>query len=244
MVHEQQLRQQPASRVYLIEYDPAMRQSLTRLVESIGFPAIAFEKADLFFKNYAADRPACLVSNVRVRHRRGIETLEEIRRLRMPTPVIFVTDIEDVDLAVEAMQLGAVGFLPQPIKPKKFLDLVSKAARFAIEFDRFQAEFGQVEQLFARLSEREQQVMAKLLDGEEADSIANVLHISRKTVDFHRRNLFEKLGAANTAALSRLYWQHTYARVWLDSALAYPAWELPTQLPLPLDVDARSHPSV
>lgn len=235
MAHEQQHGQQSAPLVYVVDNDPSVRQAHCQLIESIRLRAIEFDSADLFLENYDAHHPACLVSNIRLRHGSGIETLRRIRRTRMPVPVIFVTERADVGQAVEAMQLGAVGFLLQPLNSQRFLELVGSATRIAAELTRTQSEFDRGEQLFARLSERERQVMAKLLEGESADSIAKTLHISRKTIDFHRRNLFEKLGTANTAALSRLYWQHAYARVWLDATLANPARQLPNQLGLPAE---------
>jgi len=231
MAHEQQ----PAPLVYVVDDAPSVRLAHCQLVESIRLRAIAFDNTELFLENYDAHHPACLVLNIRLRHGSGIETLRYIRRARMPVPVIFVTERAKVGQAVEAMQLGAVGFVLQPLNSQRFLELVDSATRIAVELTRTQSEFDRGEQLLARLSERERQVMAKLLEGESADSIAKTLHISRKTIDFHRRNLFEKLGTANTAALSRLYWQHTYARVRLDATLAYPARQLPSQLGLPAE---------
>ncbi|SUA57348.1 Transcriptional regulatory protein fixJ [Oligella ureolytica] len=134
----------------------------------------------------------------------GMELQLKLNELGWLTPIIFLTGHGDIEMAVQAMKLGAYGFLSKPFKDQVLLDEVAAAARFAQQIkDNLQRKQA-AEEILARLSPRETQVANLLARGQSNRLIAQQLDISEKTVHIHRQNIMEKAAISSAAELAHL----------------------------------------
>jgi len=189
--------------VFVVDDNPGLRRSLQSLLEAAKFPVETFASAREFLERYDAQRPGCLVLDVRLRDENGLDLQEELRRRQMALPIIVMTGYGDVPTSVRAFKGGAIDFLQKPVPPKKLLERI----REALEIDRqARATAGQravVLDGIARLTPRERQVMDLLAFGHSSKEIGAMLKISVRTVEGHRRVVLRKMGVSSVAHLAR-----------------------------------------
>src|SRR6201989_1363006 len=118
-------------KVYVIDDDEAVRDSLNFLLDSSGFDVVLFENAQSFLDALPKLALGCVVSDVRMPGIDGIELLKRMKALHSPHPVIIMTGHGDVPLAVEAMKLGAVDFLEKPFEDDRLIAMIETAIRQA-----------------------------------------------------------------------------------------------------------------
>ncbi|HEX2558610.1 response regulator FixJ [Phenylobacterium sp.] len=189
--------------VHVIDDDPAMRESLTFLLDSAGLTAATYESAVEFLA--AGDpAPGCIVSDVRMPQMSGLELVRRLKERSVPHPVIMITGHGDVPLAVEAMKAGVVDFLEKPFDDEALLAAIraaiSSRGRQAEEEDerrRFHA-------LLEQLSPRETDVLRGIVAGKPNKVIAFDLGISPRTVEVYRANVMTKTGAGSLSELVRM----------------------------------------
>jgi FixJ family two-component response regulator len=190
------------STVFVVDDDPEFRESVSLLLESMKLNAEVFVSAEDFVANYDLDRGGCLVSDVRMPGMSGLELQKWMQDKQIKLPIILVTAHAEVPMAVEAMRAGAVDFIQKPYSPQQLLERVQQALR---EDERRRAEERADEatqRLLDTLTPREHEIMDLLLDGANAKEIGNRLKLSTKTVDFHRRNLLDKMGVDSLVGLA------------------------------------------
>lgn len=191
-------------KVYVIDDDPAMRDSLEFLLGAAGFDITLFESADGFLTALPGIDFGCVVSDVRMPGTDGIALLKQIKAAPRPLPVIVMTGHGDVPLAVEAMKLGAVDFLEKPFEDERLVAMIDEALK------RDAGEAGEREraaEIAARiesLSPRERQVMEGLVAGLSNKVIARDYDISPRTIEVYRANLMTKMQANSVSELVRL----------------------------------------
>lgn len=190
--------------VYIVEDDDAMRSSLLWLVESVELEAKVFASADAFLDSYTADRPGCLVLDVRMPRIGGFELQERLNDKGAPLPIIFISGHGDVPMSVRAMKKGAFDFVQKPYNPQSVLETIQAALRQGI--DRFQEHQVrlEVEGKLAQLSPREHSVLERVVEGKSSKVIGYELGISSKTVDVHRASIREKFAVTSVAKLIKL----------------------------------------
>ncbi len=190
--------------VYIVEDDDAMRSSLLWLVESVELKARAFASADEFLDSYTADRPGCLVLDVRMPRVGGFELQERLNDKGAPLPIIFISGHGDVPMSVRAMKKGAFDFIQKPYNPQSVLETIQAALRHGVErFKEHQVRLA-VEHKLAQLSPRERSVLERVVEGKSSKVIGHELGISSKTVDVHRASIREKFGVTSVARLIKL----------------------------------------
>jgi FixJ family two-component response regulator len=193
----------PDQRVYLVDDDEAMRDSLVWLLEAHGLPVEAYSSAEAFLDAYRDDLRGCLVLDVRMPGMSGLELYERLAARDSALPVIFVTGHGDVPMAVAALKKGAVDFIEKPFNDKDMLRLVEHC----LELDRARREERRAEadtqRRIATLTGREREVMDLVVLGRANKDIADELGISVKTVEVHRSRLMEKMAASSIAELVR-----------------------------------------
>ena len=190
------------NRVYVIDDDEALRDSLLFLLDSAGFEVTLFETAQQFLDALPALSFGCVVSDVRMPGIDGIELLKRLKGEHSAFPIVVMTGHGDVPLAVEAMKAGAIDFIEKPFDEQAILD----AVRAALERcgDEGDGDRAAVVGKLALLSERERQVLDGLISGHANKTIAHNLGISPRTVEVYRANLMAKMQAKSLSELIRM----------------------------------------
>jgi two-component system, LuxR family, response regulator FixJ len=191
-------------KVYVIDDDPAMRDSLNFLLGSAGFEVALFDSATAFLDVLPALDFGCVISDVRMP---GVDGLDLLRRLRTDLkklPVVIMTGHGDVSLAVEAMKLGAVDFLEKPFEDDRLVGMILASLRQDEDNAKIEAVTIDLVARIASLSPRERQVLDGLIAGRPNKLIARDFDISPRTIEVYRANVMTKMQAGSVSELVRL----------------------------------------
>jgi two-component system response regulator FixJ len=191
-------------KVYVIDDDDAMRDSLNFLLESTGFDVTLFDSALNFLDVFAELEFGCVVSDVRMPGLDGIELLKRMKIQHGAFPVVIMTGHGDVPLAVEAMKLGALDFLEKPFEDDRLITTIEMAIREAAPTAKSEALTQDIVARIATLSPRERQVMEGLIAGLSNKLIARDYDISPRTIEVYRANVMTKMQANSLSELVRL----------------------------------------
>ena len=193
----------PATLVYVVDDDEAMRDSLRWLLESTGYRVTAYSTAERFLSAYKPGVASCVVLDVRMPGLSGLELQQELNRRGEMLPIIFVTGHGDVPMAVDALKSGAFHFLEKPFKGERLLELVEQAAASGTPVEAERARRRCAAARLATLTLREREVMDLVVLGRKNRQIAETLGISVKTVEAHRAKAMEKMEVGSVAQLVR-----------------------------------------
>jgi FixJ family two-component response regulator len=199
----------PGQTIYIVDDDEAVRDALRMLLGTTGLRVETFASAAAFLKDYRPAQPGCLVLDVRMPGMSGLALQEELYKRRVRIPIVFLTGHADVPIAVRALKKGAFDFIEKPLDSQRLIVSVLNALRFDAE-QRMQAaqqasDSNPAAARLALLSEREREVLDRVMTGKQTRVIAEDLCISVKTVEFHRARIREKLGVASLAELFQLF---------------------------------------
>jgi two-component system response regulator FixJ len=194
-----------SGRVYVIDDDPAMRDSLDFLLSSAGFNVRLFDSAQTFLQALPDMEAGCVVTDIRMP---GIDGIELLRQLHSASsarklPVIIMTGHGDVRLAVEAMKLGALDFLEKPFEDERLVGMIETALLRNDSGSKNEAVTADISSRVASLTPRERQVMQGLVSGQSNKVIAKDYEISPRTVEVYRANVMTKMQAGNLSELVR-----------------------------------------
>lgn len=192
------------SKVYIVDDDDAVRDSLRWLVESVGLKVETFASANEFLDVCDSSFSGCLVSDVRMQGMSGLELQEQLNLKDIKLPIIFITGFGDIQMAVHAMQAGAVDFITKPFNDQELLDRIQHAIEKGEQAWEQQVHSNLIKSRYDLLTPREKEVMAKVVKGKLNKIIAADLNVSNKTVEAHRAKVMEKMQAANLAQLIRM----------------------------------------
>ena len=191
-------------KVYVIDDDEAMRDSLNFLLDSANFNVRLFESALKFLDALPGLEFGCVVSDVRMPGLDGIELLKRMKAGHSSFPIVIMTGHGDVPLAVEAMKLGAVDFLEKPFEDDRLVGMIEAAIRQADSSLKSGAVTQDIAARVASLSPRERQVMNGLIAGLSNKLIARDYDISPRTIEVYRANVMTKMQANSLSELVRL----------------------------------------
>ena len=190
--------------VHVVDDDAALRGALESLFESVGLATRAYGAASEFFNANVADKPGCIVIDIRLPDMSGLEFQARLTQLGFRLPVVMMTGYGDIPMTVRAMKRGAVDFLSKPFRDQDMLDAVMAA----IERDRQRRTADEdalrMRQRFETLSPREQQVMMLVTTGKMNKQVAGDLGVSEITIKLHRGAAMRKMGARTLADLVRM----------------------------------------
>jgi len=190
--------------VYIVDDDPSVRKATVRLFRTAGFNVESFRSADEFLEHPASDLPGCVILDLEMPGRSGIELQKELASRQIDLPIVFMTGHADVPTTVTAMKQGAVDFLPKPVEDDQLIETVSRA------IENYSAELIQksdVREFRIRLSlltRREHEVMMLVIEGLLNKQIAARLGVTEATVKAHRGRVMEKTEVESFAELVRL----------------------------------------
>ena len=194
----------PRGKVYVVDDDDAMRDSLAFLLGAADFHVVPFETARGFLDALSTLDLGCVVSDVRMPDIGGIELLKRLKARGSLFPVVIMTGHGDVPLAVEAMKLGAVDFVEKPFEDDRLIGMIETALTQAEPGLRSEAITVEIQSRIATLSPRERQVLDGLIAGLSNKLIAREYDISPRTIEVYRANVMTKMQVASLSELVRL----------------------------------------
>ena len=190
--------------VYVVDDDEAVRDSVQWLLEGQDFRVRCFESAEVFLARYDPREVACLIVDIRMDGMSGLELQDRLLERKSPLPIVFITGHGDVPLAVDTMKKGAMDFIQKPFKEDQLVPLVERMLEQARALFTEHQQAASRDALLAKLTGREAQVLERIVAGRLNKQIADDLGISIKTVEAHRANIMEKLGANTVADLLKI----------------------------------------
>ena len=190
--------------VYVVDDDEAVRDSLQWLLEGKGYRVHCYESAESFLSRFDARDVGCLIVDIRMEGMSGLELQEQLIERQSPLPIVFITGHGDVPMAVETMKKGAMDFIQKPFDEAQLLALVERMQAEAVGKFAHQQHQATRDALMSKLTGREAQVLERIVAGRLNKQIADDLGISIKTVEAHRANTMEKLGANTVADLLKI----------------------------------------
>lgn len=189
---------------YIVDDDPALRDALRMLLESVSIQSTGFSGAEELLCSGVLQetRPACLLTDVRMPGISGMTLLERLRESDIDIPTIVITAYGDIPMAVRAMKLGAVDFISKPLNPQVVIDLVQNTLNQAGSARQTDSDGDGLLRLYGTLTRREQQVFQMITSGHTNRMVAETLGISVRTAEFHRARVMKKMRVHNLADLT------------------------------------------
>ena len=192
--------------IHIVDDDADVRDGLAWLFDSRGYHAATWSGGDLFLEAVAplvADwGHAVVLLDIRMAPRSGLATFERLKQLGCPWPVLFLTGHGDVGMAVAAVKNGAWDFLEKPFQDNLLVDRVEQALAAASVQRTGDQQTQRLRAALASLSQREREVLDELIRGHYNKTIGEHLGITQRTVEFHRANIFTKLGVQSAIELA------------------------------------------
>lgn len=192
------------ARVNIVDDDAAVRDALHWLLQSRGVESVGWADPQAFLDWVQPDSRGCVLLDVRMPSMNGIELFDRLRSKGSHLPTIFLTGHGDVPMAVQAIKDGAFDFLEKPYDDNALVDKVLAALNYEAAQLAIEGKRSSVSQLLAQLTQREREVMERVLAGKLNKVIADELGIAMRTVEVHRARVFEKMNVRSAVELSRL----------------------------------------
>jgi FixJ family two-component response regulator len=191
-------------RVFLVDDDAAVRRGLTRLLRAVGLEVASFPSADALLLALDGQEPACVVADLRMPGRTGLDLQDELARRGLDLPLLFISGHADVTSSVRAMKRGAVDFLEKPLADGELIDAVQRALTAYRERQAARREKETLAARLARLTPREREVFALVASGLLNKQVGYELGTTEKTIKVHRARVMEKMEADSLADLVRM----------------------------------------
>ena len=180
--------------IHLIEDDASQRESIESLLDFKGYITKSYSKAKDFFKNVPFERPAIVISDIRLPDISGVDLHRILMEKNITCPIIFISGEASIQQSIDAMKQGAIEFLVKPFEIEELINAVTKAIR--IELKEINLNL-----LLKNLSPRELEVYRLLVEGFNNQELLDKLHLSLPTVKQYKSEVMRKL---NVKSLSKL----------------------------------------
>lgn len=197
--------------VFIVDDDQSVREALSMVLSLEGYHVSGFSEGSSFLAAARARTPACIVLDVHMPGRSGLDILKELNAQNYAAPIFIISGQGDIPMAVEAIKNGALDFIEKPFDA----DTVVTRVRDAIAAFKRRVENGEGADLLAHsfpgrdlLTPRERDVLAQIARGASNKEAGRQLGISPRTIEVHRARIMEKLGARNAADLVRIVMSH------------------------------------
>lgn len=187
--------------IFILDDDRATREALRATFEAEGRWVRTFPDGETFLAAFDDQRPGCLVMDVNLPGMSGLDVLRTLRAKGVTLPIVMITGAGDVATAVLAMKAGASDFIEKPIGPRELLASVARALERSDDTDE---QRRQARNRLAALTERQRDILDRVLAGQPSKVIAMDLGISQRTVEAHRAAIMKRMDASSLPALARL----------------------------------------
>lgn len=193
-----------ASKIAIVDDDELVRDSLSELLDSVGYESITYISATEFFSDYEPTKFSCILVDVRMPGMSGLDMQNKLNHMNSHVPIIIMTGHGDIKMAVQAMKDGAFEFLQKPFRDQDILDIISKALKkYHNSLDEIKRHEDALERIKI-LTKREREVVDFVLDGKSNKLIASELGVSNRTIELHRSNAMKKLCVNSVADLVKI----------------------------------------
>jgi FixJ family two-component response regulator len=191
--------------VFVVDDDDAVRRALMRLIRCAGYHVEGFGSASEFLESRPrTNLTACLVLDVQLPDLNGLDLQRELNAASALLPIIFITGHGDIAMTVSAMKAGATDFLAKPIGDTDLLRAIETALRNSSQAVANRIELESIRGRLARLTPREREVLALLVEGRLNKQVAYELGIAEKTIKVHRARVMEKMETHSLVELARI----------------------------------------
>jgi FixJ family two-component response regulator len=192
--------------IFVLDDDPSVRDALSIVFTLEGYQVTSFGEGSAFLAAVRSRKPECIILDVHIPGRSGIDILKELNAQHFPAPIFMISSQGDIAMAVDAVRHGALDFIEKPFDS----DSVVARVRDAIEAQVRRSANGSGSVLLQNfpgndlLTPREREVLAQIAQGASNKEAGRQLGISPRTIEVHRARIMEKLGAKNAADLVRI----------------------------------------
>jgi FixJ family two-component response regulator len=190
--------------VLVVDDDPALRESVGRLLRSLGLETQLFASIADFLESDPPDGPSCLVLDVRLPGKSGLDLQRELAGANRELPIIFITGHGDIPMTVQAMKGGAIEFLTKPFRDQDLLDAIQLGLSRDRAWRENEEALADLRERFASLSPREREIVIQVARGRLSKQIAHDIGIAEATVKVHRSRAMQKRKARSLPELGRM----------------------------------------
>ncbi len=194
--------------IFVVDDDPMVLNALSIMLSRAGYQVTPFAEGASFLAAARSRTPACIILDVHMPGRSGLDILKELNGEQYPAPIFIVSGAGDIPMAVEAIKNGALDFIEKPFDATMLVTHV----RDAIEAWSRKGNGGGLLGTFPghdQLTSRERDVLSQITAGSSNKQAGRELGISPRTIEVHRARIMEKLSARNTADLVRIVYSDT-----------------------------------
>ena len=191
--------------IVVIDDDPEVREALGSLLRSVGLQVRLLASVPEFLQTGRPSGPTCLVLDVRLPGRSGLDFQRELTSANIRLPIVFMTGHGDIPMSVQAMKGGAIEFLTKPFRDQDLLDAIQVGLAEDRAWLEREKSLTDLRARFETLTTREREVMGLVVTGRLNKQIAGDIGISEITVKLHRGNLMRKMNAASFGVIVRAW---------------------------------------
>ena len=191
--------------IFVVDDDDSMREAIALLLRTVGYTPVVFSRPSEFLAKFDANVHGCLVLDIRMPEMSGLEVQQQLNKSGAILPVIFITGHGDIPMAVQAMKDGAFDFLTKPFRDQDLLDRINNALKQDAENRAAIEKHADLRGREQSLTPREREVLGLIVEGKANKVVAIDLGLSERTVEIHRANVMEKMGARSVAHLVKMY---------------------------------------
>ncbi|SQI42163.1 Transcriptional regulatory protein fixJ [Leminorella richardii] len=188
--------------VYLVDDDPAIRDSLTWLLEAVGITLVSFSSADDFLQQVDVTQSGCVLLDICMPGMTGVELQEQLLRQDNVLSVIFLTGHADVPTASKIFKNGAFDLMEKPVDVDELLRVIRQALLNSQEKFTWFEQHSRLKSAWNQLTEREKQILTLVLEGHPNKVIADRLCLALRTVEIHRHNMMKKMDSDSPIQLA------------------------------------------
>lgn len=191
--------------VRVVDDEPSILHLFERIGQLCGFEVDSHTTAESFLAAFDQERPGCLVIDLILPDRSGIEVLQEVTDRGCELPIVFMSGMARVSEAVQALKLGSIDFIEKPFEIQQIAEVLRRAVDIDLNRRLQDGNHTDLLRRFESLTHRETQVMEQIVQGAANKEVAANLGLSHKTIEVHRSNVMRKTQAGSLAELVRMH---------------------------------------